>query len=193
VNAKALEDYLQGNYYLDRLTEEELRKAREYFQQAIEADPTFAAAYLGLASAEEAGFTIDAAIATRAAERALELAPTLSEAWMTLAGMKADSWDWPEMEEYYRKAIELNPNNAQAHGGLGQRLDAIGRLDEGLKESQIAQELDPNHDHLSGAFETRCEFDRAIEVMLRMLRHDPHNPVLHHSLYLDYEAKGSDG
>ena len=74
----------------------------------------------------------------------LELAPTLSEAWMTLAGMKADSWDWPEMEEYYRKAIELNPNNAQAHGGLGQRLDAMGRLDEGLKESQIVQELDPN-------------------------------------------------
>ena len=144
MNAKALEDYLQGSYHVDRLTEEELRKAREYFQQAIEADPTFAAAYLGLASAEEAGFTIDAAIATRAAERALELAPTLSEAWMTLAGMKADSWDWPEMEEYYRKAIELNPNNAQAHGGLGQRLDAIGRLDEGLKESQIAQELDPN-------------------------------------------------
>jgi len=190
MNAKALEAYLQGNYHLNGFTEEEIRKARKYFQQAIDADPTFAAAYAGLASAEGAGFNAHAEIAKRAAERALELDPTLSDAWMTLAGMKADSWDWPGTEQYYRKAIELNPNNAQAHEELGEHLDAMGRLDEGLKECQIAQELDPNHDHLSIALYDRRQFDRAIELMLMMLRQDPDNIELHHNLYLYYEAKG---
>jgi TolB-like protein/DNA-binding winged helix-turn-helix (wHTH) protein/Tfp pilus assembly protein PilF len=189
VNAKALEAYLQGNYHLNRLNEEEIGKAREYFQQAIDTDPTFAAAYVGLATAEDLDFSAHP-IARRAAERALELDPTLSDAWMTLARIKLDSWDWSGAEEYYRKAIELNPNNAQAHDELGGLLDATGHLDEALKECQIAQELDPNHDHLSGAFEARGKFDRAIEVMLMMLRQDPDNAVLHHSLYLDYEAKG---
>jgi len=190
VNAKALEAYLQGNYHLNRFTEEEIKKAREYFHQAIDADPTFAAAYVGLANAEDSGFSVHPAIARKAAERALELDPTLSDAWMTLAGVKADSWDWAGEEEYYKKAIELNPNNAQAHDYLGQLLDAMGRLDEGLKECQIAQQLDPNHDHLSGALDDRREFDRAIEVMLMMLRQDPDSVLLHHTLYLDYEAKG---
>jgi serine/threonine protein kinase/Tfp pilus assembly protein PilF len=190
VNTKALEAYLQGSYHLNRLNEEEIGKAREYFRQAIDADPTFAAAYAGLGNAEDSGFSKHPAIARKAAERALELDPTLSDAWLTLAGMKADSWDWPGAEEYYRKAIELNPNNAEAHEELGARLDAMGRLDEGLKECQIAQELDPNHDHLSGALDDRREFDRAIEVMLMMLQQDPDNALLHHNLYLDYEAKG---
>jgi tetratricopeptide (TPR) repeat protein len=120
----------------------------------------------------------------------LELDPTLSDAWMTLAGMKADSWDWPGAEEHYRKAIELNPNNAHAHDELAGYLDIMGRLDEGLMESQIAQELHPNHDHLSGALDNRREFDRAIEIMLVQLQQDPDNILLHHNLYLDYEAKG---
>src|SRR5207244_10712655 len=55
------------------------------------------------------------------------------------------------MEEEYRKAIEVNPNNASARQELGELLDAMGRLDEGLNECQIVQQLDPSHDHLSGA------------------------------------------
>ena len=104
--------------------------------------------------------------------------------------MKLDSWDWAGAEEYYRKAIELNSNNAQAHEELGELLDAMGRLDEGLKEAQIAQELDPNHDHLFGALYRRRDFDRAIEVMLMMLRQDPDDTLLHYGLYLGYDAKG---
>jgi TolB-like protein/DNA-binding winged helix-turn-helix (wHTH) protein len=193
VNAKALEAYLQGSYYLNRFTEEETRKAQEYFQQAIDADPTFAAAYAGLALADYGNFqgsAEDEAIAKRAAERALELDPTLSDAWVTLGKIKLDSWDWRGMEESYRKAIEFNSNNALAHQELGERLDAMGRLDEGLKECQIAQQLDPSHDHLSGALWDRREFDRSNEVLLIMLRNDPDNAVLHHTLYLNYEAKG---
>ena len=87
-------------------------------------------------------------------------------------------------------AAKINPNNASAHQDLGEFLDAMGRLDEGLKECQIAQQLDPNHDHLSGALYDRREFDRSNEVLLIMLRNDPDNVVLHHNLYLGYEAKG---
>jgi len=193
VNAKALDAYLQGNYYLNRFTEEDTRKAQEYLQQAIDADPTFAAAYAGMARAHYGlfqGSSEEAVIARRAAERALELDPTLSDAFVTLGKIKLDSWDWPGMEEEYRKAIEINPNNDSAHEDLGEFLDAMGRLDEGLKECQIAEQLDPNHDHLSGALYDRREFDRSNEVLLIMLRNDPDNVVLHHTLYLGYEAKG---
>jgi TolB-like protein/DNA-binding winged helix-turn-helix (wHTH) protein/Tfp pilus assembly protein PilF len=193
VNAKALEAYLQGSYYLNRFTEEETRKAQEYFQQAIDADPTLAVAYVGMARAHYGlfqGSREDAAIARRAAERALELDPTLSDALVTLGKIKLDSWDWRGMEEEYRKALDVNPSNASAHQELGELLDAMGRLDEGLKECQIAQQLDPSHDHLSGALYDRREFDRSIEVMLLMLHNDPDDVILHHDLYLSYEAKG---
>ena len=192
VNAKALDAYLIGSYYLNRFTEEETRKAQEYFQQAIDADPTFAAAYAGKALAHYGlfqGSSEDAAIARRAAERALELDPTLSDALVTLGKIKLDSWDWPGMEEEYRTAIEVNPNNATAHQEFGELLDAMGRLDDGFKECQIAQELDPTQDHLSGALDDRQEFDRSIEIKLIMLRKDPDNVVLHHNLYLNYETK----
>jgi TolB-like protein/DNA-binding winged helix-turn-helix (wHTH) protein len=193
VNAKALDAYLRGSYYLERYTEEETHKAQQYFQQAIDADPNFAPAYLGMARAHYElfqGSTEDRAMAERAARRALELDPTLSDAWVTLGKIKLDSWDWAGMDQDYRKAIELNPNNANAHGEFGALLDAMGRLDEGLRECQVAQELDPNHDHLSWALDDRREFDRAIDIKLMMLRNDPDDAVLHHNLYLGYEAKG---
>lgn len=193
INAKALEAYLLGNYYVNRYTEEEVRKAQEYFQQAIDADPTFAAAYAGKAKAYYGlyqGSSEDAAIARRAAERALELDPTLSDALVTMGNIKLDSWDWAGMEVEYRKAIELNPNDAIAHSGFGEILDAMGRLDEGLKECQIAQQLDPNRDHMSSALDHRREFDRSIEIQLIMLRKDPDDVLVHHDLYLTYEAKG---
>jgi len=192
-NRKALEAYLQGSYYLGRITEEETRKAQEYFQRAIDADPTFASAYVGMARTHyglRQGSSEDTAIAKRAAERALELDPTLSDALVIMGQMKLDSWDWAGMEQEYRKAIEVNPNNASAHQELGEFLDAMGRPDEGLKECELAQQLDPNQDHLSAALYDRGEFDRSNEILLMMLRKDPDNVLLHHNLYLGYEAKG---
>jgi len=134
--------------------------------------------------------TEDIAIERKAAERAVELDPTLSNAWATLADIKFDSWDWPGAEEDYRRAIALNPNNAPAHKGLCHFLDAMGHLDAGLTECQIAQELDPIEDHLSYALYKRREYDRAIELLRMMLRNDPDNGYLHHKLYENYAGKG---
>jgi len=155
VDPKVLEAYLQGNYHLHRFSrgsgDEERRKASEFFQQAIDTDPNFAPAYVGLSDAHNGMLqpsSQDEVIERRAAEKAVELEPSLSEAWHNLGVLRYDSWDWRGAEEGYRRAITLNRNNADAHEDLGSLLDDIGRLDEGWKEYQIAQQLDPNHNHI---------------------------------------------
>jgi serine/threonine protein kinase len=196
-NPKALEAYLQGNYHLNRQGrgggDEEKKKAAEYFQQAIDADPNFAPAYNGLANAH---FNLlwpsseDAKIVRTGAERALELDPTFSDARVTLGHLRLCSWDFRAAEDELRRAVALNPNNANAHEILGDFLNDIGRLDEGLRESQIAQGLDPNQDHLMFALDSRRDYDRAIAWILMMLKSDPDNGYFHHNLFRSYAAKG---
>ncbi len=198
VNPKALEAYLQGSYHLNRFSrgygDEEKRRASVYFQQAIDADPRFALAYEGMARAHEdllKSSGEDVASARRAAGRAVELDPTLSAAWSTLGNLKFErDWDWAGAEQDYRRAIALNPNYADAHDEFSNLLHATGRLDEGWKESQIAQELDPLNDHLSMAFEWRGQYDRAIEVLVGMIRSHPEDGFLHLTLYQCYGRKG---
>lgn len=195
VDPNVLELYLQGNYHLEQFSrgsgDEEKRKAAEYFQQAIDADPQFAPAYVGVSYSHYGSIqslTEDVQIEKDAAERAVELDPTLSEGWLRLAEVKFDSWDWQGAEQGYRRAIALNPNNPSAHKGLCSLLDATGRMDIGLQECEIAQQLDPKVDHVSYALFKRHEYDRAIAVLRMMLRNDPKNGYLHHKLYENYAA-----
>ena len=155
INPKALDAYLQGNYYLNRYAkgagDEEKRKAAGYFQQAIDADPKFGSAYNGLANAHLGLLwpsRQDADTATKAARRAVELDPNSSDAHKILGDINVASWNWIGAEEEYRRAVALNPNSAEAHGGLGSLFDITGRMDEGWKEQQIALELDPNNAEL---------------------------------------------
>jgi tetratricopeptide (TPR) repeat protein len=131
----------------------------------------------------------DFEIARKMAERAAELDPTLSDALETLRGMK-DDLDLRGAEHDVRHAIALNPNNAKAHDDLGELLDATGRVDEGWVEYQIAQELDPNHDHLSDAFDMRGQYERAIAMQQMMLKRYPDDGYLHISLFRDYVKTG---
>lgn len=197
VNPKALEAYLQGNYHLNRYGrgagDEEKRKAAEYFQQAIDADPNFAPAYNGLANAH---FELvwpssqDAEIVRTAAKRAAELDPTFSDARVTLGTLMLRSWDFRAAEDELRRAVALNPNNANAHDGLSGFLYAMGRFDEGWREVQIAQELDPNRDHLMNVLDYQREYDRVIAGLLVMLKSDPDNGFFHHNLFRSYAGKG---
>jgi TolB-like protein/DNA-binding winged helix-turn-helix (wHTH) protein/Tfp pilus assembly protein PilF len=194
---EVLEAYLQGNYHLSRFGrgagDEELKKAREYFQQAIDADPNFAPAYNGLANAHLNLMwpsNQDFDIARRMAERAVELDPNFSDAHHTLGYLKLNAWNWLGSEEEYQRAIALNPNNTDAHHDLGELLNDTGRLDKGWREYQIAQELDPNNDHLSDALDRQGQHDRAIAMLQMMLRRYPDNGYLHLSLYRDYVKKG---
>ena len=197
VNSKVFDAYLQGNYHLHKVSrgagEAEGKKAVEYFQRALDADANFAPAYVGIASAYANSFygsRQDTTIMRQAAERALALAPNSSEAWAILGFSKAQSRDWSGAEADYRKALLLNPNNAAAHDDFCQFLGVRGRLDEGKRECEIAQELDPSNDHLSWILFLRGEYDRSIAIAKMMLENHPDDGFSHHLLYQAYAKKG---
>lgn len=196
-NPDALDAYLEGNYHLNRYGkgagDEEKRKAAEYFQQAIDADPNFAPAYVGLARAHWSLLwpsRQDAEIVTGATERALALDPNSSDAHELLGEKKDRAWNWPEAEKDYRRAIARNSNNADAHHHLGWMFDEIGRQDEGWREQQIAQELDPASDYLSYALDDRRQIDRAIAMHQMMLKRSPDDGYVHVQLFRDYARNG---
>jgi TolB-like protein/DNA-binding winged helix-turn-helix (wHTH) protein len=195
-NPTALEAYLQGNYHLNKYGRgsgvEERRKASEYFQQAIDADPNFAPAYFGLANAHGDLPRVspeDAAISKKAEETALALDPNSPEAQTILADNKWGDLDWQGAEKEFRRAVALNPNNASAHDDFCEFLSEMGRRDEAWKECQIAQELDPNNDHLSRILYLRGEYDRAIEVNRMMTELHPDDGTLHYNLFQSYAQK----
>jgi len=197
VDPSVLEAYIQGTYYLKRRGrgggDAERKKARAYFQRAIDLDPGFAPAYIGLAQAHDIlsqPGPEDLAIARRAAEKAVELDPSSSAARAQLAQAKQQAWDLAGSENDARRAIALNPNNADAHNCLGVVLDQIGRSEEAWKEFLIAQELDPNQDHLANPLYQRGQFDRAIEIRQRIAKRDPEDGYNHYALGLIYAQKG---
>lgn len=150
-SAEAQKAYLRGRYHWNRRTEGGLRQAIEYFEKAIAEDQSFALAYAGLAESHAirsyympAPPSACAPRALAAARRALELDPTLSEAWNALAQVTADYlWNWAEAEEYFRKALGLNDKNADAHHWYSEFLAAMGRFEDEQKELERAAELDP--------------------------------------------------
>jgi TolB-like protein/tetratricopeptide (TPR) repeat protein len=198
VNPNALDAYLQGNYHLNKglytgARDEELRKAAEFFQHAIDADPAFVAAYVGLAEAHDnllQPSSGDFAIMQASAAKALELDPTSSEAHRAMGEVKGADWDWAGAEEESRRAVELNPNNADAHEQLGYTLDSIGQMDEAWREHEIAQQLDPNRDHLSIPLYLRGEYDRSIEVLQRTEEAHPDDGIYPYFLSVVYAQKG---
>ncbi len=198
-NPNALDAYLQGNYHLGRFLrgagDEEKKKAAEYFQQAIDADAHFAAAYDRLAQSHWGVMwpsREDAEIIASAAQRAADLDPNFSDARVTLGQIKADrDWDFRGAEEEFRRALVLSPNNANAHGQLCNLLMNMNRRDEGLTECQVAQELDPTEgDYLREALYASGQYDRAIELTQILLRSDPENGYLHQGLWRYYAMKG---
>jgi tetratricopeptide (TPR) repeat protein len=198
VNPKALDLYLQGNYYVIRgergLNDGEKQKAADYFQQAIDIEPDFVPAYIGLANAHEnrmLGSSEDNAIRKKAAEKALALDPNSSEALLILAEIRRGDFDWPGAEQEYKRAVILNPNSAWAHDGFGDFFAATGRLDEALREDSIAQELDPNEDHLSVILCMRGDYDRAIELLQKIAGSHPDDGMAHYNLYRAYLQKGA--
>jgi TolB-like protein/DNA-binding winged helix-turn-helix (wHTH) protein/tetratricopeptide (TPR) repeat protein len=200
INPNALEAYLQGNYSLTRFGrgagDEVRRKAGEDFQKAIDADPDFALAYVGLFNAHINLMwpsKRDADIADRAAERAVELDPNLADARAILGDVKASrDWDFGGAEQEYRRAIALSPNNANAHTDLSALLFFMGRRDEGLRECQISQELDPagHHRRDINSLYMAGDEDRAFALAQMLIQTDSDDGYIHHALYRYYAKKG---
>jgi TolB-like protein/Tfp pilus assembly protein PilF len=152
VAPEVYESYLKGEFAYNksnsRADEEE---SIGYFKHAIEMDPTFAPAYVGLAAAsDELGTVIigappaeTRAKAISAVRKALELEPDLVNAHIVLANLQKEQWHWAAAEAEYRRALELSPNNADAHVGLASWLMCHGRVDEALTWARRGRELDP--------------------------------------------------
>ncbi|MGH9793670.1 MAG: TPR end-of-group domain-containing protein [Candidatus Acidiferrales bacterium] len=202
VNPEAYELYLKGRYFWNKRTDEGLKKAVEYFQQAIEEDPQYALAYAGLAdtyillgyystlSPHEA--YPQAEIAAR---KALEIDEALGEAHSSLAGVFMDyRWNWPDVETEYKRALELHPGYPVAHQWYGNYLNAMGRSGEGIAELQRARELDPLsliiNTNLGWAYHLGREYDKALEEAHKALELDPNFYWTYLLMGRAYEQKG---
>ncbi len=151
-NSEAYRLYLLSRYhYITWTTPEGLKRAVEYAQQSIEKDPTYAPAYTALASSYITLGTIfqlsnrDALSRARtAAMTALEIDESLPEAHFDLAQVQSRLyWDWAGAERGFKRALELDPNSASAHGEYSFHLNHMGRSEESLAHAKRAVELDP--------------------------------------------------
>ena len=149
-NAEAYQLYVKGRFYLEQRTRESLYKALEQFNQAIAKDPNYAQAHAG--SADAYIILFDRGIISNneaspkirsAAQRAIELDPTLAEPHAALAVLKEADWDWAGAEAEYRRAIGLNPNDATSHQWYAILLQNLGRTKDALPEIEKALALDP--------------------------------------------------
>jgi TolB-like protein/DNA-binding winged helix-turn-helix (wHTH) protein/Flp pilus assembly protein TadD len=206
VDPVAHEAFLKGRFYWARRSEANTRRSIEYFQSAIDADPDYAQAYVGLADSfvtltmpEAMQEVLPHAVAypqARAAlQRALELDPNSGEAYATLAHIYFQyDRDWPRGEATFRRAIQLSPNYANAHQWLAMQIFWIGRTDEALREIRAARQLDP----LSLAINANeClvlggarQFDAAIAQCRRTLELDPDFAIAHFRLGQVFMLKG---
>jgi len=152
VNPAAHDAYLKGRYFVNRPSDENVKKAIAEFKDAVRLDPKFAPAYSGLSDAYVwAGLNEDFLTSAEAmpkakatAEKAVQLDNTSAEAHTSLAVFKTFyEFDWAGGEREFRRALELDPNYAFAHDQFGLALALQGRLDDALAESTRAIELDP--------------------------------------------------
>jgi serine/threonine protein kinase/Flp pilus assembly protein TadD len=203
MNAESYQLYLKGRFYWGRSTLEGLQKGIEYFEQAIEKDPSNAQAYAGLASCYNdlgGGFAYlppkDSLLkAKAAATKALEIDDSLAEAHSELGWTKWQyDWDWSGAEKESKLAIELKPSSAIAHFRYAEYLMAMGRFDDGLAEINRAQDIDPLSARIVGAFayhylaahrydDSVAQFEKAIDL-------DPHLAWFRAELAWAYARKG---
>jgi serine/threonine-protein kinase len=200
-NADAYRFYLLGRHEFDQFTPDHFKKAAGYFQQAIDKDPSYAAAHGGLAdtysilgyfqpSLREAAF----AKARAASAQALALDDRSAEAHLALAIVHWLSWEFTAAEPEYRRAVELNPNFQNAPQAYSNYLVSMGRFSEALQQVDRALELDPlsasANAQESIIFAYQRDYDKAIARLQKTLEIDSNFGLAYNYLAECYEAKG---
>jgi len=199
---EAYEAYLKGRYYWNKRTADGMQKADHYFQQAVDRDPTYAAAYSGLADCNSGltwhGFKSPADAlpkAYAAARKAVEIDPQSAEAHASLGLVLSHRWDWAGAEAEFRHALELDPQYANAHHWYGDYLSIKRRHDEALAEASRAQELDPLNLMISTWVALRYyqahNYSRAIEQSRNSIELDSNFAAAHLLLGEGYVQAGS--
>lgn len=203
-DSEAYQSYLKGRYFHSKGTDGDVRQSLKYFQDAVNLDPKFARGYAGLADAYTLLGTVFSASASpaevmpkarTAAEKAIEFDPNSSEAYTSLAWVKFRfDWDWSGAERDFKKAIELDPKNAQAHQWYGEYLSCLMREQEAIAELKRARELEPfsvimNWNLAKGYLGFR-RFDEAIAEAKNVLEMDKNYIPAYRILRAAYMRKG---
>jgi len=192
-NLAALEAYFHGKQRMAKRTTGALAEAVDYFQQAIELDPDFALAHVGLADSYllqtvYSGLPQDEMLpkVKAAIDKALELDDRLGEAYATLGSFQDSKRDLAAAEVAFKRALELNPNYATAHQWYGILLGRLGRAEEALARIRKAQELDPLstiiNSNVGGALRRSGRFDEALAQFKKVIEIDPAFPAAYYSI-----------
>lgn len=194
--------YLEGRFYWNKRTGDNLKKAIDYFNQAVEKDSAYALAYAGLASAYVlspfyAGLPPSEFMgkAKTAAMKAMEIDETLSEAHAVLGYIKGNfEWNWADAEKEYKRAIEFNPGYPTAYQWYSVCLSSVGRLEEALTTIKKAQELDPLsliiNETVADRYYLLKRYDEAIAQYRKTLELDSNFSGAHAGLALVYQEEG---
>ncbi|HTJ86898.1 MAG TPA: protein kinase, partial [Terriglobales bacterium] len=190
-SAEAYRLYLKGRHHWNRWTEEGFYRAIEYFQQAVENDPTYALAYAGLADCyvllgwnsylpPKAAFPRGKV----AAKAALQFDPELAEAHTPLAALLwLHDWEWDKAQTEFKRSLELGPTYPTANHWYAEYTMTMGRHDEAMVRIRKSQDLDPLSLIINVSVGWSLYFARryndAIEQLRRTLDLDPNYPVTH--------------
>ncbi len=202
LNPVAHELYLKGRYLWWKRRPAEMAQAITAFEQAIAADPGYAAAYAGLADAYAIGVDngffspeIGRTKAKAAALKAVELDDSLAEAHVALALVYENyDWDWARSEAEFRRSLELNPNSAIVNLEWAAHLNTVGHHDEAIAANLKATALDPLairiFAHLAWGYYCARRYDEAIQAANKALALDPDDLMAHLVLGETYLQKG---
>ncbi len=193
-NMEAYQLYLHGKFHWSKLKKDEMAKALESYKQAIEKDPDFALAYVGLAETYSliAFFEMKSILPPREAMlnakaavlKAIALDNTLAEAYISMGYiLRTYDWDWNAAEASFKKGIALNGNLAAGHDSYAGLLVCLGRFEEAMIESQKAVNLDPlsyvtNLD-ASRMLRYSGKFKESMVIAQRTLELDPNGYYVH--------------
>lgn len=201
-DAEAYELYLKGRYFWNKRDELGLRNGIKYFREAEDRDPRYALAYSGLADSYSLLSDIgkvkpddEMPKAKAAAQRAVDIDPTLAEAYTSRAFVKlAYDWDWLGAEADFKKALELNPKYPTAHQWYASYFMQMGKFERAKEEIREAQQLDPFSPIISANLAQYSYYERryddAIEHINKALKMAPDFWVLRHYRALAYTMEG---
>ena len=197
-NPEAYNAYLQGRYFYDRRTKEDLEKSIDYYQQALRIDPNYARAWAGLsrvhARQADAGYVLveeSYVKARKEAQRSMDLDSTLADAYVAISWIKRSyDWDWTAADAACKHALELEPTNVDVLSSAALLSYTLGRFDEGIALSLRAIELDPlsatAYFRLGSLYYYAGRISESEAAFRKVLELNPQRPVAHSLLGLIY-------
>jgi serine/threonine protein kinase/tetratricopeptide (TPR) repeat protein len=201
-NLEAYQFYLKGRFHWNQRTPDGLRKAIEYFREAIEEDPTYALAYAGLADTYNLAsflnfFPSGEAMpkAKEAAAKALEIDDGQAEAHVSLGYTSFTyDWDWTAAGRHFQQALDVYPSYVRNHAFYPLYLSSLGRFEQAVAVATSAVDIDPASPAVSHVLAVQLylsrQFDQAIQQSQKTLEMDPQYAVAYAMLGQAYACKG---